>query len=99
MPILVKIGIGFVLGILFGFIAAPMLHNTPFLSERVMPFLDLVGRVFLRLLTMIIVPLVFTSLVAGAASVGDGRKLGRIGLKTIVLYLFTTAIAIEFLAC
>ncbi|MBQ7155764.1 MAG: dicarboxylate/amino acid:cation symporter [Synergistaceae bacterium] len=94
MPLLVKIAIGFLLGILFGFIAAPMLPNTPFLSEQVMPVLDLAGKIFLRLLTMLIVPLVFSSLVAGAASVGDARKLGRIGIKTIVLYLITTAVAI-----
>ena len=94
MPLLLKIAIGFFLGIIFGFIVAPMMHTSPVLSEQVMPFLDLVGKIFLRLLTMLIVPLVFASLVAGAASVGDARKLGRIGVKTIVLYLITTAVAI-----
>ena len=94
MPLLVKISIGFVLGIIFGFIVGPMLHSTPALNDYVMPFIDLIGKIFLRLLTMIIVPLVFSSLVAGAASVGDTRKLGRIGIKTVVLYFLTTAVAI-----
>lgn len=43
---------------------------------------------------MLIVPLVFSSLVVGAASIGDPRDLGRIGVKTLVLYLATTAVAI-----
>lgn len=43
---------------------------------------------------MIIVPLVFASLVTGAASVGDVKKLGRMGGKTMAYYLFTTAIAV-----
>lgn len=94
MPLLLKIAIGFFLGIIFGFIAAPMLKTSPILSEKVMPFLELIGKIFLRLLTMLIVPLVFSSLVGGAAAVGDARKLGRIGVKTIVLYTATTAVAI-----
>jgi len=52
------------------------------------------GDLFLRLIRMIIVPLVFSSLVVGAAGVGDVRKLGRIGGKTIVFFLVTTAIAV-----
>ena len=100
MPLLLKISIGFVLGILFGFIIGPMLEHFPFLNDYVMPFIELVGRIFLRLLTMIIVPLVFASLVAGTAAVGDIRKIGRIGIKTLLLYFLTTAIAIVIgLAC
>ncbi|MBQ7219609.1 MAG: dicarboxylate/amino acid:cation symporter [Synergistaceae bacterium] len=100
ISLLWKISIGFVLGIIFGFAIAPVVPTSPALSTYVMPFIDLVGKVFLRLLMMLIVPLVFASLVAGAASVGDIHKLGRIGVKTLVLYLITTAIAIVIgLAC
>ncbi len=53
-----------------------------------------VGILFIRLIRMIVVPLVFSSLFVGTASLGDIRKLGRIGLKTISYYLVTTAIAI-----
>ena len=92
--LLLKISIGFVLGIIFGFIVGPFVASSPMLANYVMPFIDLIGKIFLRLLTMLIVPLVFSSLVSGAASVGDVRKLGRIGIKTLVLYFATTAIAI-----
>lgn len=91
---LLKVSIGFFLGILFGFIAAPMMPYSPVLKNYVMPFLELSGKIFLRLLTMIIVPLVFASLISGISSVGDVRKLGRIGGKTIALYLTTTLIAV-----
>ena len=94
MSLLLKITIGFVAGIVFGFAVGPMVEGSPALSGYVMPFLDMVGKLFLRLLQMLIVPLVFTSLVAGAASVGDVKKLGRIGVKTLILYLLTTAVAI-----
>lgn len=93
-PMILKIAIGFLLGILFGFVAAPMLPYSPILSGHIMPFLEITGKIFLRLLTMIIVPLVFSSLITGIASIGDMRKLGRIGLKTITLYLITTLIAV-----
>ena len=93
-PLLFKIAVGFFLGIIFGFIIAPMLHNSPVLRDQVVPALDLIGKIFLRLLTMIIVPLVFASLASGAASIGDTRKLGRIGIKTVVFYIATTAVAI-----
>ncbi|GAK60944.1 sodium:dicarboxylate symporter [Candidatus Vecturithrix granuli] len=53
-----------------------------------------VGTLFINLISMLIVPLVFSTLVVGAASTGDLQKLGRIGGKTIALYLITTAIAI-----
>lgn len=94
ISLLWKISIGFVLGIIFGFAVGPYVPESQILSVYVMPFIDLIGKIFLRLLMMLIVPLVFASLVAGAASVGDVRKLGRIGIKTLLLYLITTAIAI-----
>jgi len=52
-----------------------------------------VGDLFLRLLKMIVVPIVFTSLALGVAGLGGGRALGRIGLKTIGWFALTTAFA------
>ena len=98
--LLVKISIGFVLGIVFGFIAGPLVPSSPVLSNYIMPVIDLIGKIFLRLLMMLIIPLVVSSLIAGTASVGDVHKLGRIGIKTLVLYLITTAVAVVIgLAC
>ena len=55
---------------------------------------DFVGQLFIRLLRFIAVPIVLFSLIVGAASLNDLRKLGRIGGKTVVIYLCTTALAI-----
>ena len=92
--LLVKILIGFVLGILFGFIVGPFVQYYEILSDYVMPFIELSGKIFLRLLMMLIVPLVFSSLVAGLSSIGDPMTLKRIGLKTLSLYLSTTLTAL-----
>ncbi|MDA1315904.1 MAG: dicarboxylate/amino acid:cation symporter [Acidobacteria bacterium] len=53
-----------------------------------------VGTAFIRLITMIVIPLVVASLMVGTASLGDLRKLGRIGGKTVVYYFVTTALAV-----
>lgn len=53
-----------------------------------------IGTLFIRLLMFLAIPLVVSSLIVGAASLGDIRKIGRIGAKTIFLFLLTTAIAI-----
>lgn len=53
-----------------------------------------VGQGFIRLMRMLVVPLVFCSLVCGSMSVGDTKKLGGVGMKTLVFYLCTTALAI-----
>jgi len=81
--------IGLVGGVAFGYVAAAT-GNSAFVLSYVDPF----GKLFLNLLKMIAVPLVLFSLVAGVASLNDSSKLGRIGGKSIGLYLATTAIAI-----
>lgn len=55
----------------------------------------IVGKVFVATLKLLVVPLVLVSLVCGAASLGSGKQLGRLGGKTLLLYLFTTAVAIS----
>ena len=55
----------------------------------------LAGQAFLALLQVLVVPLVFISLICGTAALDDVRKLGRIGMRTVLLYLFTTAVAIS----
>ena len=92
-PMLIKIAVGFFLGIIFGFVAAPMIPYSPVLSNHILPFLELIGIIFLRLLTLMIVPLVFAGLITSVATTGDTWKVGRIGLKTIAAFIITTAIA------
>lgn len=53
-----------------------------------------VGDLFVRLIRMIVVPLVFLSIVSGVAGMGDPRRLGSIGGKTLLLYLATTIVAV-----
>lgn len=78
-----KIFFGLVLGILAGLA----------FGDKVL-VIKPVGDIFLRLITMIVVPLVFASLMLGTASLGDVRKLGRIGAKTAAYFVATTVIAI-----
>lgn len=79
-----KIFIGLILGVVVGLV----------FGEKAM-IIEPVGTIFLRLITMIVVPLVLVSLMLGTASLGDIRKLGRIGMKTVVYFTITTMIAIS----
>ena len=83
ISLLTQILIAFIVAVLLG-----LLFGTS--MEVVKPL----GDLFLRLIKFIIVPLVLASLVVGVASIGDKKKLGRMGGKTILYYLFTTAIAV-----
>ncbi len=64
------------------------------LGTTVVAVVSPVGKLFMRLIKMVIVPLVFCSLLVGVAGLGDVRKLGRLGGRTLGLYLFTTAGAV-----
>ena len=48
--------------------------------------ITMLGTIFVRLLKMVMVPLIFTSIIIGVSSIGNGKKIGRIGLKTILYY-------------
>ncbi len=87
MKLTTKIFIGLIAGITLGLFFT---GNPQVMSTYVAPL----GVLFLNLIKMIIVPLVFSSLIVGAASSGDAKTLGRIGGKTILYFLLTTSIAI-----
>lgn len=86
------------LGLLLGFVFGLILNKIPggYIKDTLLlgGVLHVVGNGFTSAIKMMVVPLVFVSLVAGASSMGDVKKLGRIGGKTMVFYLATTAIAI-----
>lgn len=88
MNLSVKILIALVLSVIVGLIAGE--EALPFINWWIAP----IGTIFINLIKMVIVPIVFFSLVVGMTSIGDTRKLGRIGVRTVVIYLVTTAIAI-----
>jgi len=85
-----KVLIGLLLGVVFGVLA-----NQWGFSAFVFSYIKPIGSAFIRLISMVVVPLVFASLLVGTASLNDIRKLGRIGAKTVAYYLCTTIIAIS----
>lgn len=80
--LLLRILIGLIIGIIVGLIVGPKI-------EVISPL----GDLLIRLLKMIVVPVIFFSLITGAASISPSR-LGRVGVKIIVYYLVTTVIAV-----
>ena len=78
-----KILLGMIAGIGVGAVMGPD-------AEMLKP----IGTLFINAIKMLIVPLVFCSLIVGVTSMQDTRKMGRIGLKAIFIYLATTAVAI-----
>ncbi|MCP3944584.1 MAG: dicarboxylate/amino acid:cation symporter [Desulfobacteraceae bacterium] len=84
MKLWTKIFIGLVLGVLAGLI---------FQEKAVM--IKPLGTLFINAIKMLIVPLIFSSLIVGMTSMQDTKQLGRIGIKTIIIYLCTTAVAVS----
>lgn len=62
-------------------------------AHLVYQILYVIGQIFIRLIEMIVIPLVLSSLIVGIASLGDGKQLGRLGGKVIFFFILTTAIA------
>ncbi|NLY08347.1 MAG: dicarboxylate/amino acid:cation symporter [Tissierellia bacterium] len=84
----IQILIGLILGVVVGI---ALQSNANIATDFIKPF----GTLFLNLIKLIIVPLVFASLVGGVYGLGDIKKLGRIGGKTMVFYMVTTAFAVS----
>ncbi|MDC9529163.1 dicarboxylate/amino acid:cation symporter [Pseudoalteromonas sp. Angola-7] len=76
------------IGMIAGIIAGMLLGNN---AEYIKP----IGQLFISAIKMLIVPLIFCSLIVGVTSMKDTTKMGRIGVKSIVFYLATTAVAIS----
>lgn len=89
LPLYVKILIGMVLGILLGVVSL-QIGAASYVTNYVKPF----GEIFMRLLKLIAIPLVMISLIKGVGSLGDVASLSKIGIKTILIYVCTTLLAI-----
>lgn len=95
IPLHTKILIGLVVGVVAGLVVNKMFGGDhPRVVSVVDNFTQPVGQLFLRLLLMIVVPLVFSSLVVGVAGIGDIRKLGRVGLKSFGYCLVISSISV-----
>ncbi|PCI53158.1 MAG: dicarboxylate/amino acid:cation symporter [Alphaproteobacteria bacterium] len=93
-PLWLRVMVGLVLGLLSGLV----LHygiggeTGPHIAEVwLKPF----GDAFVRLIQMLVIPLIFTTLVAGVIAMGDPKKLGSLGGKAVMLYFSTTAFAVS----
>lgn len=90
-----KIFIGLIGGLLFGVVLNLWVPNSYFRDTVLVDgIFYVVGNGFIRLMKMLVVPLVFCSLVCGSSAIGDTKSLGKVGGKTIVFYLVTTALAV-----
>lgn len=93
MSLTKKIFIALILGIAYGIISNIFFSEE--LNNQISKWvLSPVGNIFFNFIKMIVVPLVLFSLICGAASIGDVKKLGRVGGKIILFYLLTTAFAV-----
>ena len=92
MQLYTKIAIALILGALAGVVAN--IFDVEWLVTALVA-IEPAGTAWIRLITMVVIPLVVASLVVGTATLGDITKLGRIGGKTIAFYLATTAIAVS----
>ncbi|MDK4007045.1 dicarboxylate/amino acid:cation symporter [Staphylococcus pseudintermedius] len=94
VKIIIALILGIALGSIFNF----------YVESKFVGFIDqyvfnVIGQIFLNLIFMLVVPVVFVSIVLGVIGVGDPKLLGGIGLKTLVFFLSTTAIAITLAMC
>ena len=89
IPLHWQIIIALIFGLLYA-IASISFGWNEFTLDYVLPF----GEIFIRLLKMLAVPLVMFSIISGISSLGNIKNLGRIGVRTLILYLLTTLISI-----
>ncbi|MCU0223829.1 MAG: dicarboxylate/amino acid:cation symporter [Acidobacteria bacterium] len=86
--------VGAAAGLALGVAAHLLLDGTPFLDAAIRFVAQPVGQVFLRLLFMLVLPLVFSSLVLGVTELGDVRRVGRVGLRTLAVTVVASTIAV-----
>lgn len=91
IPLYLKILLGMLLGVFVGYLFL-MFGQGLFVTEWIKPW----GTIFIKLLKLIAVPLVFMSLIKGVTGMKDVKKLSKIGLKTLSIYILTTFIAVAF---
>lgn len=98
LPLHTRILLGGLLGAAAGIVAHLLFATPTGLAPGLERFLHIVtgpiGQIFLRLLFMLVVPLIFSALVLGVVEMGDPRRLGRIGLKTLLYTVVISAIAV-----
>ncbi len=89
LPLHIKILIGLAAGVIYALIAANM-GWTGFTRDWIAPF----GDIFINLLKLIAVPLVLFSIISGVSGMSDVSRLGTLGVRTLILYISTTVVAV-----
>ncbi|MDY5987627.1 dicarboxylate/amino acid:cation symporter [Sporofaciens sp. SGI.106] len=90
-----KIFIALITGAIFGIILHYLIPASSVKDDIIVGgVLHVIGQGFIRLMKMLVVPLVFCSIVCGSMSIGDTKKLGTVGVRTLIFYLCTTALAV-----
>ena len=79
---------------ILGTILGTYYNQIDFINNQSYTLIVLLGDIFVRLLKMVIVPLIFTSIIIGISSIKDQSKIGRLGLKTFIYYMCTSLFAI-----
>lgn len=92
MSLTKKILLGMALGVVAGLVLN--LGFPQFFDEAKTYFLDPLGKIFLNLIKLLVVPIVIVSLILGTAGISDPKTLGRIGIKSLIFFLCTTVIAL-----
>ncbi len=89
-----KIFIGLTLGIIVGYILNKTYQDNPESLNSASTYLNLLSKIFLRMIKMIIGPLIFSILTVGIAKLGDFKLVGRIGAKTLGYFYFATLLSL-----
>lgn len=79
-----------IIGLFLGILTGAVFYGNPLVEKILQPF----GDIFIRLIKMIVIPIVISSLIVGVAGVGNGKLLGKLGIKTILYFEMITTIAI-----
>lgn len=89
-----SLGVQIMIALAFGIIVGSILHGSTNQAWVIDNILNPAGQIFIKMIQMIVVPIVISTLIVGIAGVGDTKKLGKLGLKTIIYFEVVTTIAI-----
>ena len=89
-----SLGMQIMVALILGIIAGSILHGSTNQSWVIENLLNPAGQIFIKMIQMIVVPIVISTLIVGIAGVGDTKKLGKLGLKTIIYFEIVTTVAI-----
>lgn len=94
LPLHTQILIGMITGAVLGLASSALLGQSPALLGFVSNVTYPLGQIFLKLIFMVVIPLVLSAMILGVVELGDVRRLGRVGLKTLLITLLLSTISV-----